>query len=742
MKKYLAGVYYSLPIQLLLLHFRKYQVLLLFWYILFAVVNGSFMERFGVNNLYMSPEYLDHVNALSTAMVGISFAVFFMSWNVTTFILHSKHLQFLATTSQPFLKYCINNAILPVVFLIFYAVKTVSFQYSQELFEVWELVFLVAGFLCGFILAVAIAFGYFFGADKTIFRLMSAAVKDELIRHKTKYENGDHKSRKHYLRIDWYLSATFKLRKPRDVQHYTQDFIDRIFKQHHIAAIISIFIAFASLITVGFFLDNKFFQLPAAASITVFFAILIAVAGAFSYFLQAWALPFLLLLFMLLNVLYEHDVIDPRNKVYGLNYDNLSERPRYDQQALWQLSSAENMRTDSLHFIDILNRWKQRQGNALPVMYIISTSGGGTRSSTFTMDVLQRIDSLTNGGLMPQTALITGASGGMMGATYFRELYAEKLAGKNIVMTDEKYVDDIAADLMNPLFSSFVARDLIAPAQHFKMGNHRYVKDRGYSFEQKLNSNTRGLLDKQLKDYVVAENNATIPLAFFNSVITRDGRRMTISTQPARFMMRQMFDTAALGAVDPDGVDFVSYFAKQEPYNIRLLTALRMNATFPYVLPNVWLPTDPVVDVMDAGFRDNTGLETAMRFMFVFRNWIKANCKSVVLVQIRDKKQGGWDNILDSKNIADLLTKPALLTQHNLFRFQEYSQHEELDYIQNILGAHFQRVVFEYEPFNKNAAATLSFHLTQREKKDIKASLDDIENNSSFWKIEMLQREK
>ena len=122
-----------MPLQLLLLHFRKYQILLLFWYILFAVVNGTFMVRFGVNNLFMTPEYLGDVNALSTAMVGMSIAVFFMSWNITTFILHSKHLQFLATTSQPFLKYCINNAILPVVFLVFYAFKTISFQYSQEL---------------------------------------------------------------------------------------------------------------------------------------------------------------------------------------------------------------------------------------------------------------------------------------------------------------------------------------------------------------------------------------------------------------------------------------------------------------------------------------------------------------------------------------------------------------------------------------------------------------------------------
>ena len=50
----------------------------------------------------------------------------------------------------------------------------------------------------------------------------------------------------------------------------------------------------------------------------------------------------------------------------------------------------------------------------------------------------------------------------------------------------------LRSDVLNPVFSSFVARDLIAPAQKFKVNQFSYVKDRGYAFEQKLNMNTRG----------------------------------------------------------------------------------------------------------------------------------------------------------------------------------------------------------------------------------------------------------
>lgn len=108
------------------------------------------------------------------------------------------------------------------------------------------------------------------------------------------------------------------------------------------------------------------------------------------------------------------------------------------------------------------------------------------------MSVLQELDSLTNGRIMDNVFLINGASGGMIGATYFRELYRQRAAGAVINLRDPKYVDDIASDLLNPLFSSFVARDLLAPAQKFSINGFKYVKDRGYAFEEKLNRNTRG----------------------------------------------------------------------------------------------------------------------------------------------------------------------------------------------------------------------------------------------------------
>lgn len=136
MKKYLTGFWFSLPVQLTLLHFRRYQVLLLFWYILFSTIAGHFMKTYAADSLFLAPEYFNETNFFSTLIVGIAIGVFIMSWNITTFILHTKQIKFLATTAQPFLKYCINNAVIPLIFLFFYACKGFSYSYYLSLIHI------------------------------------------------------------------------------------------------------------------------------------------------------------------------------------------------------------------------------------------------------------------------------------------------------------------------------------------------------------------------------------------------------------------------------------------------------------------------------------------------------------------------------------------------------------------------------------------------------------------------------
>jgi hypothetical protein len=738
MKLFWRGLYHSFPVQLLLLHFKKFQVLLIFWFVLFSTVSGSFMKTFGADSLYLAPEYLGNVSMVAALFVGMAIGVFIMSWNITTFILFSRHIRFLATTSNPFLKYCINNGGIPLVFLIFYFIKAVGFERNKELMTYGEIAILVLGFLSGLVLIIVVSLFYFFRADKNIIRRLTPVISNPQL-FKAQFKKDETRlNQSRLIKVEWYLSAMFRLKKVRDVSHYSREFIETIFSRHHFAAVVSIFIAFIVLILLGFWLDNPLFQLPAAAGITLFFAILIAVSGAFSYFLQSWSIPFVIVLFIITNILYRYEIIDPSNKAYGLNYKNKDQRPLYTPESLLSLCTPEKMQADKNNMISILENWKKRQTEAKPLMFVITTSGGGNRSATFTMNVLQHLDSITNGGLMAKTVLITGASGGMLGASYFRELSRARSAGQPINLQDKKYFNDISNDLLNPLFTSFVARDLAAPAQRFKVGPYEYIKDRGYAFEQKLNSNTRGMLNHQLKDWYNDEKNARIPLMLFNSVVTRDGRKMIVCTQPMSFLMRPAYDSNHLIDAEPDAVDYQALFAKQDPLNLRMLTALRMNATFPYVLPNVWLPSEPVIDVMDAGIRDNYGQETALRFIRVFQQWIKENTSGVVLIHIRDRKTGGWEHPYESTNITELATKPMLLLEYNWFKMQEYSQNDLMGLARSMMGNHFYSFCFQYIPEKSDARAALNFHLTKSEKLNIAGALGNAGIKQTFSQFQQL----
>jgi hypothetical protein len=201
-------------------------------------------------------------------------------------------------------------------------------------------------------------------------------------------------------------------------------------------------------------------------------------------------------------------------------------------------------------------------------------------------------------------------------------------------------------------------------------------------------------------------------------------------------MMQGRQDTAHFPEMDPDAIDFASFFAKQDPYNLRILTALRMNATFPIVLPNVWLPSQPVIDVMDAGLRDNYGQETALRFLENFDDWIKENTRGVLVIQLRDREAGGWENPYYSDNMSDHITKPFFLLQHNWYKMMEYFQNDMLSYYTKNLPYNFYKVSLQYVADNEESKARLNFHLTQSEKTNIAFALNSEYNKKSLFQVQ------
>src|SRR5690554_6260099 len=128
MKEKFKLIIYSFPVQLILTHLQKNQLLLLLWGLLFAIINGVFAKSLGIPYLFLSPEYLNEVSFSSYFLVGLSLGGLIVAFNIATYILDGFRFPFIGSVSKSFLKFSLNNAIIPLVFLINYLFKIIQYQ--------------------------------------------------------------------------------------------------------------------------------------------------------------------------------------------------------------------------------------------------------------------------------------------------------------------------------------------------------------------------------------------------------------------------------------------------------------------------------------------------------------------------------------------------------------------------------------------------------------------------------------
>ena len=89
------------------------------------------------------------------------------------------------------------------------------------------------------------------------------------------------------------------------------------------------------------------------------------------------------------------------------------------------------------------------------------------------------------------------------------------------------------------------------------------------------------------------------------------------------------------GNLEPDAIEFMRWMRELDARDVKMTSALRMNASFPYILPSVHLPSEPATRILDAGIRDNYGMHLSTRFYSAFKDWIEYNCGEAIFLQIR-----------------------------------------------------------------------------------------------------------
>ncbi|MEQ9423419.1 MAG: patatin-like phospholipase family protein [Cyclobacteriaceae bacterium] len=729
--------FYSFPAQLLLLHLKKNQILIGCWLFIILIVNQKFGKLLGIPYLFLEPEYLNKVNFWSFFIVGITLGGFVVAFHITCYILDGHKYNFLGILQRPFAKFLLNNSVIPTIGLLFYLGAVINFQVDNDVaFSIASS--RILGLIVGTALMMTVLLLYFRLTNKDIFKFLTGSVDEVLKSVKVSRQtvmNRLREARKGGYRVDNYLNLKFKPCSTAGLHDfYDKETVLRIFDQNHFNSVIIELFILLLILVLGWFVDVAVFQIPAAASVILILTIVVMIYGLISYWTREWSVTVVLALFLALNGLWQAGALKRENEAYGLNYNTTSSS--YNRETLAEFSSVERYGTDKLAALDILENWKAKQPSNNPAAIFACVSGGGQRAALWTFNAMQRLDSLLDGKLMTHTVLITGASGGMVGAAYFRELYLRSTKGEITDLLSPEYRQNISTDNLNPIIFSLLVNDIFLRKQPFQYGGYEYSKNRGYAFENQLNKNTKGVLEKRLIDYLEPEQKADIPMMILSPTIVNDGRKLYISPHGISYM------TLANEAIDGGnvfqvtGVDFNGLFKEQNSPNLRFLTALRMSATFPYVTPNIKLPSEPQIELMDAGISDNYGISDAIRFLYVFRNWFSENTSDVIFLSIRDTEKDPNIDLPSTPSIIQKIGAPISSVYNNLGNIQDLKNDQNLEFATTWFDGDIHVIEIEYntnsifdetngEPDNERLRlketerASLSWHLTEKEKRNI-----------------------
>ena len=327
-----------------------------------------------------------------------------------------------------------------------------------------------------------------------------------------------------------------------------------------------------------------------------------------------------------------------RNYAYGLKYSEET-RINYDIDHIEKSREDEALRLESkANAIAILEAWKAKTGLKKPKLVVLNVSGGGSRSALWVLNCLQNLDKRTDFAVSKHLQMITGASGGMIGASYYREIMHQYRKKEIDSPFAKAFRENMAADVLNRLAFAACTNDIFFRYQSVEVNGETYTKDRGFAFESQLNKNTENILDVPLSYYESLERNADVPLMIFTPTIVNDGRRLLMSSQPMSFMNNQFHPNSSMGK-SYENIDYINFFKDIKPLEIQFSSVMRMSATFPFVMPMVTLPTSPEIQLMDAGLRDNYGGKITMDYLHSMQDWIKENTSGVILLQIRDTKK-------------------------------------------------------------------------------------------------------
>lgn len=409
-----------------------------------------------------------------------------------------------------------------------------------------------------------------------------------------------------------------------------------------------------------------------------------------------------------------------------------------------------------------------RPGKKKPMVVVVA-SGGGIRAAAWTFLVLSELEARFAEEGIPfpyHVRLITGASGGMFGASYYvrslrppGEMTWGDRRRQDLVGSGGR-LDKLTGDWLTPLVERLVTNDVPGFLSPFPSPT-----DRGVALEQAWSKGLDGDLDMTFADLADRERAGWCPSLAFSPMMIEDGRRLLVSNLDLRHPASNDGHLLGYGEDVPpaladlnrnyshDALELFRLFPRSRD-RFTVATAVRMSASFPYLSPAVPLPTKPRRRVVDAGYFDNYGVSLAAAFLFSQKNgaWFRDNVSKIVLVQIRDgqsederrleaipdaRRKKGIDTLL-TRSVEELTSPVEGLTNGRVGTSSFRN-----DGLLELLSIYFERErgepgsgqvpqakrYFTVVNFEFPGHVALSWHLSAGEKGQMRATFRDPDTN-------------
>lgn len=324
------------------------------------------------------------------------------------------------------------------------------------------------------------------------------------------------------------------------------------------------------------------------------------------------------------------------------------------------------------------------------VITVVAASGGGIRAAGWAARVLTGIQEAVPE-FIQSLRFVSAVSGGSVGTLYFFER-CERGAGRCDPGGFSAILDRAMRSSLNEIGWGFAYPDLARALLPF-VG--RLERDRAWAMERAWARNL-SVPDVLLSAWRARSARGDLPAVAFNATIVETGQRLVIATADL-----------------PEALTFDRLYKGRD---VRVVTAVRLSATFPFVTPVARADHRdgsgvPLFHLADGGYVDNGGIGTAAEWL---ASALDAGPKRrVALVEVDavvSEKQGedhGWPYQL----VAPLGALMAIRTQAPRER-NEFA----LRLLQTQWKSAFQRFCFRYEA-DENP---LSWHLSPEQQRKIR----------------------